>query len=86
MERSANYIVATISVISLKLLAPRNRTSLIFLALKAVLRTDFLQLNLSPSVRPESLKAYVTMPSKQTDQAEIIDNHDGEWSYSDLAK
>ncbi|RCN41646.1 hypothetical protein ANCCAN_12395, partial [Ancylostoma caninum] len=40
--------------------------------------TREFKLNVSPSVRPESLKAFVTMPNKQTDQAEIIDNHDGE--------
>ncbi|EYB84221.1 hypothetical protein Y032_0321g2424 [Ancylostoma ceylanicum] len=39
--------------------------------------TREFKLNVSPSVRPESLKAFVTMPNKQTDQAEIIDNHDG---------
>ncbi|XGW29369.1 hypothetical protein V3C99_008859 [Haemonchus contortus] len=33
--------------------------------------------NVPPSVRPHSLKAIVTMPSKDADQAEIIDNHDG---------
>ncbi|KAK6750425.1 hypothetical protein RB195_002418 [Necator americanus] len=39
--------------------------------------TREFKLNVPPYVRPESLKAFVTMPSKNTDQAEIIDNHDG---------
>uniref|UniRef100_A0A1I7X867 Filamin-A n=1 Tax=Heterorhabditis bacteriophora TaxID=37862 RepID=A0A1I7X867_HETBA len=37
-----------------------------------------LKFNFDPSfVDSRILKAFVTMPSKQTDQAEIIDNHDG---------
>ncbi|KAK5984344.1 Filamin-A, partial [Trichostrongylus colubriformis] len=40
------------------------------------LLTREFTLKVPPSVRPSSLKAIVTMPSKETDQAEIVDNHD----------